>query len=282
MNLPPKASDADYGGRFREVISDPLNLLIARVPMAGVQNGPDVCLHNGVTVPAFGAGTYYGMFSQLLILNRGVHEPLEEYVFQEVIKNMPDAPQMIELGAYWAHYSMWLKKERPAAKVIMVEPDQKNMAVGQANFRRNGFEGEFVQARVAKGQWQLDPFMRNRSIDRLDILHVDIQGFEVDMVDGGREALKNHLIDYVFISTHSQDIHRKIVLEMSQFGYSIEVSSDFESGTTSFDGLVFASSPRAKSVFREFSHLGREKLAASHPDDLVQAVLGYRNSRVRG
>ena len=78
MKLPSKALDADLGGRFREVISDPLNLLIDRVPMAGVQTGDDVYLHNGITVPAFGAGAYYGGFSQLLIVNRGGHEPVEE------------------------------------------------------------------------------------------------------------------------------------------------------------------------------------------------------------
>jgi hypothetical protein len=31
-----------------------------------------------------------------------VHEPLEEYVFQEVLRTMPEAPMMLELGAYWA------------------------------------------------------------------------------------------------------------------------------------------------------------------------------------
>ena len=33
--MPLKAGPADILGRFREVISDPLNLLIERVPMAG-------------------------------------------------------------------------------------------------------------------------------------------------------------------------------------------------------------------------------------------------------
>jgi hypothetical protein len=40
------------------------------------------------------------------VLNRGVHEPLEEFVFQEVLKRLPEACAMIELGAYWGHYSM--------------------------------------------------------------------------------------------------------------------------------------------------------------------------------
>src|SRR5262245_51425360 len=104
--IPPKAEASDFLGRFREVVSDPLNLLIERVPMAGVVEGTDVCLHNGNRVPVVGEHAYYGAFSQLLVINRGVHEPLEEYVFQQLIKTLPEAPLMIELGAYWSHYSM--------------------------------------------------------------------------------------------------------------------------------------------------------------------------------
>ena len=48
---------------------------------------------------SIGADAYYGQFSQLLVLNRGVHEPLKEYVFQELLKNLPKTPLMIELGA---------------------------------------------------------------------------------------------------------------------------------------------------------------------------------------
>jgi hypothetical protein len=116
--LPPKADGSDLIGRFREVISDPLNVLIERVPLAGIVHENEVYLLNGNRVPVSGNGAYYGPFSQLLVLNRGVHEPLEEFVFQELLKHLPPAPQMIELGAYWAHYSMWLKKVRPQAKNI--------------------------------------------------------------------------------------------------------------------------------------------------------------------
>jgi len=281
MELPPKAETADFIGRFREVISDPLNLLIERVPMAGVVEGEEVYLHNGIRVPVAGTGAYYGGFSDLLALNRGVHEPLEEYVFQEVLRNMPDAPQMIELGAYWAHYSMWLKKERPGATVIMVEPDLDNLAAGEANFRRNGFDGEFIGAAVARDHWRLDPFLQSRRIDRLDILHVDIQGFEVDLIEGGRDSLKRHAADYVFVSTHSQDIHHHVVGELSRFGYRVEIESDFDNHSTSYDGLVFASSPRAAPVFRDFPRIGRTSIVASRAEDLVRAVLDCRNSRVR-
>ena len=54
--IPPKAHD--YAGRFREVISDPLNLLIERVPDAGFVEDGLVTLHNGVRAPIEGKGAY--------------------------------------------------------------------------------------------------------------------------------------------------------------------------------------------------------------------------------
>ena len=95
-----------------------------------------------------------------------------------MIKTLPASPNMIELGAYWAHYSMWLKRARPEATIIMVEPDPRCLAAGRANFMRNEFDGEFIQPTVAKGEWELDPFLKSRNILHLSALHSDIQGTE--------------------------------------------------------------------------------------------------------
>jgi hypothetical protein len=275
--LPLKATGEDFIGRFREVISDPLNLLIERVPMAGIVEGNEVFLHNGNRVPLSGDGAYYGAFSQILIINRGVHEPLEEYVFQEALKKLHDTPVMIELGAYWAHYSMWLKKSRPRAMQILVEPNPANLAAGKGNFRRNGFEGEFINAAVAKGQFEIDGFFAARNLGHLDILHVDIQGFEIQMLDAARTTLAGTKIDYLFISTHSQKLHGEVVRRLGEFGYRVEVSSDYDNDTTSFDGFVFASSPAARPIFREFIPFGRTKISEGPVDRMIEAVLAIRN-----
>jgi hypothetical protein len=276
--LPPKAGASDFLGRCREVISDPLNLLIERVPLAGIVHENEVYLLNGNRVPVSGDGAYYGAFSQLLVLNRGVHEPLEEFVFQELLKHVPPAPQMIELGAYWAHYSMWLKKVRPQAKSIMVEPDSTCLAAGRSNFARNGFVGEFIQAAVSREAWQVDRFLEMRGLAHVDILHVDIQGYELEMMEGAQNALRNDRINYLFISTHSQQIHHEIIGRLKEFDYRVEVTSDFDYETTSYDGLVFASSPRAKALFTNFITLGRTTHSTSHPDDVLQALENVRRS----
>jgi len=274
--IPPKAAPEDLLGRFREVISDPLNLLIERVPMAGVVEANHVYLHNGNRVPIVGAGAYYGPFSQLLVINRGVHEPLEEYVFQQLLGSLGEAPVMLELGAYWGHYSMWLKKVRPRSTVILVEPDAVNLAAGASNFKTNGLTGEFIRSAVGRDHLQVDAFLGERRLDRLDILHVDIQGQELEMLEGCSRTLAERCADYLFISTHSQAIHEHVTMQMTEFGYRVEVSSDFDNDTTSYDGLVFASSPNAKQIFQNFKPIGRTRIARSGPRDLLAALSDLR------
>jgi hypothetical protein len=265
-----KAEAADFLGRFREIIADPLNILIKRHPLAGTVQDNLVYLHNGNRVPLSGPDAYYGDFSNILVINRGVHEPLEEYVFQELLEVLPETPSMLELGAYWGHYSMWLKKMRPQAVVHLVEPDESNLKTGLRNFQYHGYEGDFIQAFVGRGHFEIDAYFKAKEIPSLNILHADIQGFEIEMLQGGSQALEEKLIDYLFISTHSQELHDQVKKILGSFGYRIEVSADFDRETTSYDGLVFASSPQVFPLFGKFSPQGREKNLESDPADLLK------------
>ena len=238
------AKARDYPGRFREIVSDPLNLLIERVPLAGSVERDLVWLHNGNRAPASGPAAYYGDFSQILIINRGVHEPLEEYLFQELLRQLPANP-------------------------VMVEPKLKWLKAGQANFALNGFEGEFIEGFVGLGQFEVDPFLAERRIEHLDILHCDIQGFEGEMLQGAAEHLRRKAVDYLFISTHGLKLHYKVKAQLEVFGYRVEVSSDFDE-TTSFDGLLFASSPDKAPVFADFVPMGRGQICASEPAAMVE------------
>jgi len=271
----PKAKPEDLFGRFREIVSDPFNLLIERVPMAGHVVDNQVYLHNGLKVPGMGPGAYYGPFSSVLIVNRGVHEPLEEYVFQELLKRLGETPAMVELGAYWGHYSMWLKHARPKAEVILVEPDPACLKTGQDNFARNGLKGEFIKAFVGKGKFEVDAFFRDRKIKHLDILHADIQGFEVEMLQGAESVLAKRRVDYLFIATHSQPLHYEVVDRVKAQGYRVEISSDFEEQSTSFDGFVFASSPEVEALFGEIEVMGRPEIASRRPADVLHALKSH-------
>lgn len=64
-------------------------------------------MHNGVRVVA---GGYYGDWMTGIIERlRGHHEPQEEIVFHELLKHLPPAATMVELGGYWSYYSLWFK-----------------------------------------------------------------------------------------------------------------------------------------------------------------------------
>jgi hypothetical protein len=264
-----KAASDDFLGRFREIISDPLNLLIERAPRSGIVEDGVVWLHNGNRVPV---DCYYGRFSEILAINRGVHEPLEEFIFQQVMRVMPADPTMLELGAYWGHYSMWMKRERSTAQVLLVEPDPVNLEVGRVNFALNSFDGTFIHAMVGHGGFQVDPFLRSNGWPRLTILHSDIQGFESQMLDGCAETFGRGLVDYAFVSTHSQQLHAEVIGKLTAAGMRVEVSADFENETTSHDGLVFASRSELPAVFSAFVPIGRSEINKSSPERLLSYV----------
>jgi hypothetical protein len=267
---PPKALANDFFGRFREIVSDPLNHLIQRDPRSGLTEGNDVILHTGLKVPISGENSYYQEFSKIFILNRGVHEPLEEFVFQELVKLLHENPVMLELGSYWAHYSMWLKFKRPKAKVCMVEPDSSAMQAGTYNFKRNGLDGEFINDIVQTGRFEVDEFIAKRKIDKIDILHSDIQGFEVQMLNNSNRALQLKKINYLFVSTHSQLLHSEVCEILKKYGYRIEVEADFDNDSTAMDGFIFASSPLAGQVFQNFKPMGRGSISNSSSSDVIR------------
>ena len=268
-----KAASNDFWGRFREIVSDPLNLLIERCSTSGMLDKDGyVCLHNGNKVPLTGENSYCGDFSKVLLLNSGVHEPLEEFCFQETLKKITDQkPMMIELGSNWAHYSMWFLKKFPKADCFMVEPDKKLLNVGYSNFQTNNFlNGQFILAKVANDGFKLDSFTNEKKIKKVSILHSDIQGWELEMLDGAKKFFTQKIANYVFLSTHSQKIHEEAKRKLESFGYIIEVSSNFDDHTTSYDGFILATASPAELVFKTFRPFGRNEIASSTPTEMVK------------
>jgi hypothetical protein len=86
----------------------------------------------------------------------------------------------------------------------------------------------------------VDAFLESRNSKHLEILHSDMRGFEVEMLDGAARSLAQSRIDYAFVSTHSQELHYAVAERMKSFDYRIEISSNFDFETSSYDGLVFA------------------------------------------
>ncbi len=234
--------------RIKEVLSCPDNQFIERVKDSGVVNKGKQTMHNGLKIHL---GSYYGPeVAQQLYANKGVHEPQEEYVFQEVLKKMRSNATMIELGAFWSFYSMWFNSIVRNAKNFMVEPDNFNLGCGKRNFALNKMKGDFTQAFVGskhsvdtKGNRMIgiDEFCQEKNIKFIDILHCDIQGFEFEMLKGAENMILNDAIGYFFISTHSNEIHYKCLDHLRVKNYIIVATSDLNE-TFAEDGLIVAKS----------------------------------------
>ncbi len=231
--------------RNREVVGCSDNEHIPRVANAGrIVNGTQT-MHNGIKIRT---GSYYGStVTKMLELNRGVHEPQEERVFQEVLKHVRPDGVMMELGAYWGFYSMWFLSKATHGRAILVEPEAENLEKGKENFALGGFKGEFIRAFAGGAPAMehgmrticVDELMGEYGIDRLDILHSDIQGFEEQMLEGAKKSFARKSIDYVFISTHGQERHNSCRATLVQAGFEIIADANMAE-TYSHDGLIVA------------------------------------------
>ena len=221
--------------RIREIRSDPCNQRIARVEGAGEIVDGHLVTHNGLLVKPFDRG-----YMQLLQANGGCHEPQEELLFQEVLRHIRRGGCILELGAYWAFYSMWFAKEVPESRCILVEPKRRNLKVGKYNFARNEFRGEFFRRRVGSAHLSVDRFLDARELNYVDVLHADIQGAEYEMLCDARQSLQRGRIGYVLLGTHGQDLHYWCKSYLEQHGYITLAHADVDYGTYCCDGVLAA------------------------------------------
>lgn len=244
-----RAEHRFWQARAEIVQGCPDNDRLSRVPGAGHVIDGLQTMHNGIRVLADG---FYGKDGTCLIAaNKGCHEPQEEVVFDAILKVIPTGGIMMELGAYWGFYSLWFMKDVPEAKVYLVEPEQKNLDMGTKNFEVNACQGHFIRSYVGAEDGVapdgvriacVSSLMSEHGLRHLNILHSDIQGFELDMLRGAGPILADRQVDYLFISTHSMELHRKCEAFLVSCGYRILTSVTLEE-SYSVDGVLVACSP---------------------------------------
>jgi hypothetical protein len=253
LTLLPKTERELWDQRLADALSCRDNAYLPRHPDAGVVRGGVMTMHNGVRIHA---GSYYGWGShRILEANKGCHEPQEERAFAQVLEHVKPGGTMIELGAYWSFYSLWFATEVVDAKNWMVEPEEGNMEKGKANFALNGKKGRFIRGYVGKEhcpdgpipQISVDGLMTEHGLMHVEILHCDIQGYEEEMLFGATNAFEKRLIDYVFISTHSNKLHVDCCEWLKMKGYLIHQEIDLDA-SFSHDGLIVAVSPDLPSL----------------------------------
>ena len=184
-------------------------------------------MHNGLLVEE---GCYYGRMTTEIIRGlAGHHEPQEELVFDATISRLASAgtdhPTIIEFGSFWSYYSLWFCRALDGARAIAMEPDPPYLEVGRRNAELNGLTDrvQFLHGAVGERPGEMMDFRTERSgehisvvqhdlaslmdlhgLSRVDLVMVDIQGFETVLLERARPMLKAGKVGFIIVSTHHQ------------------------------------------------------------------------------
>lgn len=244
-NIEKLTFDEEWEYRIGIALKSEFNSFIPRVSNAGNINKGFQTMHNGLQIST---GDYYGLpITKMLSLNKGVHEPEEEKMFLDVIAKMPLDPVMVEMGSFWAFYSMWFLQATNNGKIYMIEPDKKNIVVGEKNLKKNNLAGKidhyFIGKSSAKNEnipvITLDDYIEEKGIRHINIAHADIQGYELEMLQGASKCLGSGMIDHFFISTHTNELHYDCIDYLKHNDYKIVFETDLTKAA-SFDGFILA------------------------------------------
>lgn len=223
-------------------------------------------MHNGVVVEA---GGYFGEWmAEIIRCLRGHHEPQEELAFARVLERLAGAERpltAIELGSYWAYYSLWFLHRFPDGCVVAMEPDPVNLEIGRRNFALNGRTGTFVQGLIGPRpgevadfvsetdgqthsvqQMSLETLMAAGDMDHVDLLLCDIQGGEQYFFAQAMDLLQRGAARFAIVSTHHHSIsgdpltHQKLLDLFRGMGAHIVVEHTVGE-SFSGDGLIVVS-----------------------------------------
>lgn len=220
--------------------------LIPKVSNAGevysLSNNEQVqVMHNGLLIKK---DCYNGPWMTEIIANlRGHHEPQEEYVFYKLLEKLNSEQNskqsiILELGSFWAYYSMWFLKEVKESRAILLEPDKRRLEVGKENFKLNQLSGTFIEGAIGKNpgltsdflleanhqivkvkEYNLSLILAEFDLDHVTILMCDIQGGESFLFENEINLLRSGKIRFLVISTHHHTISSNPALHQDLLSY---------------------------------------------------------------
>jgi FkbM family methyltransferase len=219
-------------------------------------------MHSGVRIVA---GEYYGEWmTQIISELGGVHEPQEEVVFHSLLDRLPPDATMVEIGAYWSYYTLWFMSHSPSTRRgIAVEPDLRNLRVGQVNADLNELRLEYIQAFISEhdiprakfqgensGALRVDglsiaTIFQRANLNRADLILCDAQGGEIPLLRGIRDLVEARRVGIVVLSTHSHHItgdpltHQRALGLIGGLGGKVRMEHDVQE-SYSGDGLIVA------------------------------------------
>jgi FkbM family methyltransferase len=207
---------------------------------------------------------------------RNVHEAEEEDIFVEILRSLPPDGCFLDIGSAIGYYPLLAKRVVPGLVVHAVEPLElhrqrflENVAlngltrgdftiheeaisssVGRASFREDGY-GSGIQRTSgtvrAKPSCVLDVWTTtlDRLLERIGrhvhLCQMDVQGHELDVLEGARRTLESGGITTFLIGTHSPRLHRRCMALLTDHGY--EILHDLYDTQEQPDGILAARRP---------------------------------------
>lgn len=242
-----------HRSRVANVLKSPDFKRIKQAPGAGKVRRNILTMHNGMQVHA---NSYYDHnMRYVLTRTAGIHEPRQEYIFGLVLDTIKPGGVMIELGAFWAFYSLWFMNRVKDGRAVMVEPDPERRDSGIRNFKLNNLTGTFLSGYVGRDSGissdgipvlSIGSILESTGLEYVSVLHSDIQGAELSMLEGATDFLEDGKIEYLFLSTHSEQLHSACAEFMSRFNYRLLedipcFASDSEDGLLVFQHRTLSS-----------------------------------------
>lgn len=228
-------------------------------------HGPVQRMHNGVDVPHL--GYFDEWMAEIIERLEGHHEPQEELAFARVLERIDrHRPVMVELGCFWAYYSTWFLRTFPDGVAVAGEPDPDHLEVGRRTAAINGVDIRFEHAAAGPSDdavlelpsWNhpgvvhrvpvrsVPTIVAEHDLDAIDLLHLDIQGAELDVLESCRQLIGEGRIRFVVVSTHHHSIsgdpqtHQRVLDLVGDLGGHI-IAEHTVLESFSGDGLVVAS-----------------------------------------
>jgi FkbM family methyltransferase len=290
-----------------------------------VDGAGEIVVHDGVPVQRMFNGVvveeggYYGDLITPIILGlNGVHEPQEEVVVDRLVDRLNQeqldgtllrTPIAVELGSYWAYYSIWFCSALHDAHAVAMEPDPTYLEVGRRNAVLNDvaeqitflngaigatpgivepFTAESDRREYSVMSYDLETLMRTAGVTVVDVLFCDIQGFETLVLERAESLLSSGAIRFLVVSTHHHSIsgdpltHQRALVYLSGLGAHI-IAEHTVSESFSGDGLIVASfTDRDRDLHVPISHArAKDSLFGELEPDIEHYRVLYRREAER-
>jgi FkbM family methyltransferase len=209
---------------------------------------------------------------EYIMMVRGMNDPLETRAYLDILAKLVDEPIIVlEAGAGGGQFSLHALRYHPNARAVLVEAHPRHYMVTCDHMRLNNVtdRSEVIYAAVAAEEGKLirfrsdagygsfvDPagdiwvptvsvasLMRDLEISYLDILHMDVQGAEIDVLQGAKQWLAKFRIGYLFIGTHTEQLHEECKQILNTHGYVLVIDVSPANSAIGNDGFILARSP---------------------------------------